>query len=63
MNPVEFIDSGITYEATTGTFSYATVDVSDLFVFAENVSYTFTLNPLSSFSSAGRLRITFPDEF
>ena len=59
---IEYVDQGVTFEASTGSFRQVQLSLSTSEIGATNVAYTFTLEPQSPFTKDGVLEIVFPDQ-
>lgn len=55
MRTIEYVDQGITFTASTGSFVSASLKVDNRFINAEDVKYTFEFVPENSFSNRGVL--------
>jgi len=62
MNEVEYIDNGVTFEASVNGFNSVAVQTSNPYINSANVGYKFTLQPHDSFTNLGIIKLTFPTE-
>jgi hypothetical protein len=62
MQEVEYIDNGVTFQATVNQFRSVAMAASAPYINEENVGFTFTLTPEDSFNSTGTLKLVFPQD-
>ena len=59
---VEYVNSGIYFEATVGGFLSVALEVDNSYINSEQVSYTFRVKPENSYGMQGVLKVIFPDQ-